>query len=243
VPITFDIPEPTIDAINAAMGQLPLIHQQSEVKRAMSKAAQGVVERYQELLPRSIRREVIGLHTGEMPGKQVKQYEIAVVGVVGIRRLQKRMRYLKTMERRKEVLAEQGDLLKSRQRRRAGGGDTLPSNIEWLLEDGHRLVKGGTTTGVRASGPQVPGITAAGKRALGAAGYKQLHPHYWMTPQGDVTRIGVGSKGGVQLRGGGRVIGHVPGGHYLQKAVDQSMPTIEAEILQSLTRAIERLFV
>jgi hypothetical protein len=117
VAIAFTFDDATLAAVDALMAQIPLLHRTAEVKRAMRSGVKIVADRYAELLPRSVRQKVAGIHVADMPGDAVKDYELSIVGVAGLLRTKKRTR---TNDRK------------------------FPPNIEALLEDGHRIVVRGT---------------------------------------------------------------------------------------------------
>lgn len=167
--------------IDAALAQIPIIHRAVEIKRAMRRGAQVVADRYAELLPRSVREQMTGVHLADMPGVRVNDYELSIVGMSAVRRAHKK------------------------QRSEADKG--FPTNLESLLEHGHDIVRGGTKSQKKGA------------------------------------REGYASKSAKpEQRGTGKVVGHVPGGHYLERAVQQTQAAVEAEITESLTRAVERLF-
>lgn len=182
--------------IDDRLADIPLLHRSAEMKRAMRKGVDLVTQRYEELLPRSVKQQVPGIHVADMPDDKVAEYETAVAGVSGVERSRKKSRT-------------------------AGGKRGLPSNIESLLESGHRIVTRGT---------------AAQKKGA-REGYAS--PSYWRTSDR--------SAGAEEIRkarrGAGQVVGQTKPGRYLEKAIAQATTAVKAEIIETLNRAIDRLTV
>lgn len=175
------------DQIDQRLADIPLLHRSKEMRKAFKAGADAVAKRYAELLPRSIKQKVPGTPVAEMPDEKVKEYETAITGLAGVERGRKMAR------------------VRARDMR-------FPTNIESLLEAGHRIVVRGT----------------AAQKIGARQGYAS--PSYHRDKEKAKAR-----------RGAGQVVGRVAGGRYLQKAIDQVGIVAKGEIITVLDKAIDRL--
>lgn len=115
--------------------------------------------------------------------------------------------------------------------------ETIPSRQRHghLVEEGHRLVKGGTVGHVRGWSA---GITARGRRQLEQAGYHQtgLYAQHW------ANAAGITIHPGIEVRGGGRVIGWVKGSPFLSPAAvntrTQQAQALATGLIQAVNKAL-----
>jgi hypothetical protein len=113
-----------------------------------------------------------------------------------------------------------------------------------LVEYGHRLVKGGTSS---KRSDRTPGLTAAGRRWVESQGFRSRSgSQYWYDEAGNKHRIGmqlrginsIGNSVVVTVRGLGRVIGHVAGRAFMTPAARDTAARQQSIVIETINKLV-----
>jgi len=82
------------DQIDQRLGELSILHRGKVLAEALKSGVAIVGRRYEELLPRSIKKKVSGIHLADMPDEKVTEFETAVVALSGVEKTKRDARKL-----------------------------------------------------------------------------------------------------------------------------------------------------